>query len=70
MKFIAKAAIPDAEEAIPELCGNVFCVSSKMIVFQKEGRFRFALRTLDFRFEIFFGFLQKKQIKSILFFFL
>jgi hypothetical protein len=25
---------------------------------------------LDFRFEIFFGFLQKKQIKSILFFFL
>jgi hypothetical protein len=23
----SKAAIPDAEEAIPELCGNVFCVS-------------------------------------------
>jgi hypothetical protein len=21
---VAKAAIPDAEEAIPELCGNVF----------------------------------------------
>jgi hypothetical protein len=27
MKFIAKAAIPEADEAIPELCGNVFCVS-------------------------------------------
>jgi hypothetical protein len=26
MKFIAKAAIPDAEEAIPELWG-LFCVS-------------------------------------------
>jgi hypothetical protein len=24
MKFIAKAAIPDAEEAIPELCGTYF----------------------------------------------
>jgi hypothetical protein len=32
MKFIAKAAIPDAEEAT---CGNVFCVDCKMIVFRK-----------------------------------
>jgi hypothetical protein len=24
IKFMAKAAIPDADDAIPELCGNVF----------------------------------------------
>ena len=27
MKFTANAAIPDADEAIPELCGKVFLVS-------------------------------------------
>jgi hypothetical protein len=27
IKFIASAAIPDAEEAMPELCGKVFSVS-------------------------------------------
>ena len=27
MKFTANAAIPDADEAIPELCGKVFWVS-------------------------------------------
>jgi hypothetical protein len=35
MKFIAKAAIPDAEEAIPELWGTYLCVDCKMIVFRK-----------------------------------
>jgi hypothetical protein len=31
MKFIAKAAIPDAEEA-PELWERILCVDCKMIV--------------------------------------
>jgi hypothetical protein len=35
MKFIAKAAIPDAEEAIPELWERILCVDCKMIVFRK-----------------------------------
>jgi hypothetical protein len=38
MKFIAKAAIPDAEEAIPELWGTYF-VDCKMIVFRKASDF-------------------------------
>jgi hypothetical protein len=33
MKFIAKAAIPDAE--VPELWERILCVDCKMIVFRK-----------------------------------
>jgi hypothetical protein len=62
MKFIAKAAIPDAEEAIPELWERILCVDCKMIVFRKASRF--APRTFDFRLEIFFCFPSKKQIKG------
>jgi hypothetical protein len=62
MKFIAKAAIPDAE-AIPELWERILCVDCKMIVFRKASRFRFAPRTFDFRLKSSLVFLQK-QIKG------
>jgi hypothetical protein len=35
MKFIAKAAIPDAEEAIQNCGERILCVDCKMIVFRK-----------------------------------
>jgi hypothetical protein len=68
MKFIAKAAIPDAEEAIQNCGERILCVDCKMIVFRKASRFRFAPRTLDFRFEIFFGFPKKANQKKYLYF--
>jgi hypothetical protein len=69
MKFIAKAAIPDAE-AIPELWERILCLDCKMIVFRKASRFRFAPRTFDFRFEIFFWFSFKSKSKEKYLYFL
>ena len=39
IKHNAKALIPDAEEAIPELCGNVFDVSITKWYVRKKGRY-------------------------------
>jgi hypothetical protein len=63
IKFMAKAAIPDADDS-GTVRKRIFGINCKMIVFKTANRFLFAQKLLNFRFEIFFRLPFKSKSKK------